>query len=378
MDRREFLTGLVSFGALLAMRSRLGYGSVSLDDTVPSGEFVFAPLDSGSLVNMFNGDLPRGPCFVMTNTHSGDTSVFPAVPGIHSIILLRGKTNNHVALIPKHGSLGMIFNLSTKKVTKSFNSSTGLDFFGHAVSTPDGQYFICGESAKNVKDGTITVRDSRDGRIVQKFLSHGQNPHEMLVMPDGKTLLIANAGPLDFDSKRDGIERSCLAFVDLGSGKIVNKLISTVPDVKIAHFSRLNSGRIFVGGVPGTNKDKVPGRVLTTDGKKDLTQLDVPDSIVKSLVNETLSVVASDDKNLVAVSMPYSNRVLTWQADDLKFRFATTIRRPTGLGFLNDSIVVGAEDGQWFEISPKDGKILPNRFPKALAGNQTHLTLAKL
>jgi hypothetical protein len=133
-----------------------------------------------------------------------------------------------------------------------------------------------------------------------------------------------------------------------------------------------------VGGVPGTNKNTVPGRVLTTNGRADLDVLEIPKPYGDHLINETLSVVGSDINRTVVVSMPYSNIILAWNTDDQTFKFATKIRRPTGLGFLGHSIVAGAEDGQWFELDPGTGALKQPKFTQALAGNQTHLTLANL
>jgi hypothetical protein len=163
-----------------------------------------------------------------------------------------------------------------------------------------------------------------------------------------------------------------MAFIDLKSRKLDQRLLSKTPNVKLAHFAHTQSGQIFVGGVPGTNKDKTPARVMTSNGKDDLQELPIPKIVNQVLANETLSVIAND--KIVAASMPFCDRVLVWDAHSLQFKCAIEVKHPTGLCIQDAQLFVGADLGQLLELNPTKATSDGSRFPNALAGNQTHIT----
>jgi hypothetical protein len=310
---------------------------------------------------------------VLTNLKTGETRFLPGIKSAHSVIAVRSnKAAPRLVVIPKHAKQAIIIDPVEGRVVATFSSTKDRDFFGHGTSSVDGQFIFCSESAKDKLDGLISVRDSTNGKLVDQFSSCGQNPHEILLLNGGKTLLVANAGPLDYDTLRDGRERTCMAFIDLKSRKLDQRLLSKTPNVKLAHFAHTQSGQIFVGGVPGTNKDKTPARVMTSNGKDDLQELPIPKIVNQVLANETLSVIANE--KIVAASMPFCDRVLVWDAHSLQFKCAIEVKHPTGLCIQDAQLFVGADLGQLLELNPTKATSDGSRFPNALAGNQTHIT----
>jgi len=372
MTRREFLQQSAAAAVGVYLFGKQIFAANGTVDAVGSG-FIAAPQNAAELYSRYPANLPKGPSIVLTELSSGKTRFMPGVEGGHSVVAIKGRGHAFcLAVIPKHTKDALILDPRDGRITASFSSTKDLDFFGHGVASADGQYLFCSESSKGKLDGVVSVRDGQTGKLLDQLPSFGQNPHEMIMMPDRKTLLVANAGPLDYDTKRDGRERTSLAFIDINSKKLHQRLLSKNPNVKLAHFARNPSGRIFVGGVPGLNKDIMAGRVMTSDGSSDLVEMPMSEELLKTLVNETLSVVASE--SIVAASMPFSNRVLVWDARSLKFRHEVKVKHPTGLFIMRDRIVVGADLGQWTEIDITTGKVVPARFENAFAGNQTHIT----
>jgi hypothetical protein len=111
---------------------------------------------------------------------------------------------------------------------------------------------------------------------------------------------------------------------------------------------------------------------MTSNGKYDLQELPIPETVIQVLANETLSVVAND--KIVAASMPFCDRVLVWDTQSLKFNCAIEVKHPTGLCIQDSTLFVGADLGQLIELDIGTARSLGTRFPNALAGNQTHIT----
>jgi hypothetical protein len=372
ITRREFLQHSGIFAASITLFGKWAFADSLVKQSSLNG-YIAAPQDAKELYSRYPANLPKGPSTVFTNLKTGETRFLPGINSAHSVVAVRSsKARPRLVVIPKHAKQAIIIDPFEGRVLANFNSTKDRDFFGHGTCSEDGQFIFCSESAKDRPDGLISVRNSVDGKLVDQFPSYGQNPHEMMMLNRDKTLLVANAGPLDYDTSRDGRERTSMAFIDLKSGKLDQRLLSKTPNVKLAHFARTQSGQIFVGGVPGTNKDKTPARVMTSNGKDDLQELPIPRIVNQVLANETLSVVAND--KIVAASMPFCDRVLVWDTQSLKFNCAIEVKHPTGLCIRDSALFVGADLGQLIELDIGSARSLGPRFPNALAGNQTHIT----
>jgi len=372
MTRRDFLQKSALFAVGLPLLGKEIFAAREGDASV-GASFIVAPQNAEQFYSQYPANIPKGPSTVFTDLQTGKTRFLPGVDNGHSVLAIKSKSRGlQLAIIPKHAKQALIVDPADGRILATFTSTADRDFFGHGIASRDGRYIFCSESSKDKLEGLISVRDGETGKLVDQFPSFGQNPHEMAMMQDQKTLLVANAGPLDYDTKRDGHERTSMAYIDVNSKKLSQRLLSKTPNVKLAHFAQTSSGRIFVGGVPGTKKESIAGRVMTSDGSSDLVEMPIPAELLSTLVNETLSVVTSDD--IVAASMPFSDRVLVWDARSLKFKHEVKVKHPTGLFMAPDRIVVGADLGQWTEINVGSGKVVASKFKNALAGNQTHIT----
>ena len=102
----------------------------------------------------------------------------------------------------------------------------GRHFYGHGAFSPDGRYLFTSENDFEAGRGMIGIRDAEDGyRQIGEFASQGIGPHELVLMPDGATLAVANGGIRTHpDNDRailnlDTMQPS-LAYLDLASGRL--------------------------------------------------------------------------------------------------------------------------------------------------------------
>ena len=91
-----------------------------------------------------------------------------------------------------------------------FAAKEGRHFFGHGVFSADGKLLYTTENDYASAKGIIGIRDATDGyRQIGEFSAGGVEPHDIALMADGRTLVIANGGIQTHpDSGAEGAEHS--------------------------------------------------------------------------------------------------------------------------------------------------------------------------
>ena len=102
--------------------------------------------------------------------------------------------------------------------------ATGRRFCGHGAFTPDGRHLFTPQIDLDGGRGVIGIRDAADGyRPIGELATGGVGPHEVILMPDGATLVAANGGilthPDDPGQAQPGHHRPWLAYLDLARGR---------------------------------------------------------------------------------------------------------------------------------------------------------------
>ncbi|MEM7364407.1 MAG: DUF1513 domain-containing protein, partial [Pseudomonadota bacterium] len=85
-----------------------------------------------------------------------------------------------------------MINLATHEMTV-FDADPGRHFYGHAVITED-RHLISTENDVNGGRGLLVKRRLSDLAVVSEYDSGGLGPHEIAMMSDGQTLVVANGG----------------------------------------------------------------------------------------------------------------------------------------------------------------------------------------
>ncbi|MFW2589997.1 DUF1513 domain-containing protein [Sagittula sp. SSi028] len=100
-----------------------------------------------------------------------------------------------VGFARRPGTYALVIDCALGAVQTRLTAPEGRHFYGHGAYTQDGRYLFTTENAFDTAEGRIGVWDALDGyRRVGEFASGGVGPHEMLLMPDGETLAVANGG----------------------------------------------------------------------------------------------------------------------------------------------------------------------------------------
>ena len=120
-----------------------------------------------------------------------------------------------------------------------------------ACSRPTAALLYATENDFENAAGMIGVYDATDGfNRIGEFATHGMDPHEMLLLADGRTLAIANGGietHPDFGRAKLNIAtmKPSFVFVDRASGDLIEKheLAPELHQLSIRHMDRMRPAR---------------------------------------------------------------------------------------------------------------------------------------
>ena len=173
IHRRGFLASLLAAGAA----PRLGWAAVGNPSYLaaarePEGSFVLYGLDADG-ASTFRVPLPaRG------HAGAGHPSVAEAV-----------------AFARRPGAFALVLDCARGDVLHRLTPPEGRQFNGHGVFSADGKALFTSEQRSDTSEGVIGVWDAGAGYTrYDEFPSGGIGPHDLRLMPDGETLVVANGG----------------------------------------------------------------------------------------------------------------------------------------------------------------------------------------
>ncbi len=126
-----------------------------------------------------------------------------------------------VAFARRPGTFALVLDCATGQVRHHLTPPEGRQFNGHGVFAEDGALLMTSEQRADDSVGMIGLWDVEAGyRRIGEHPSGGIGPHDLRLMPDGATLVIANGGiatdPTDRTKLNIKEMRPNLTYQDLG------------------------------------------------------------------------------------------------------------------------------------------------------------------
>lgn len=176
IDRRSFIQAVAAVGAADFITSALaGFGE---DGVYVSG----CRQGDGSFAA------------VLFDARGQDIAVLPVETRLHDTTYSRA-LNRAVIFARRPGTLAFVIDLGRREVESTIVSPIGRHFYGHGVFSSDGRILYATENDVASGEGRIGLYDSSDGyRRIGEIHSGGVGPHELLLHPDGSSLVVANGG----------------------------------------------------------------------------------------------------------------------------------------------------------------------------------------
>lgn len=250
------------------------------------------------------------------------------------------------------GTFALVFDPSGHEPPQTIAGVEGRHFFGHGAFSPDGSVLYATENDFENARGVIGIYDVAGGfRRLGEFETHGTGPHEMLLMPDGVTFVVANGGietHPDYGRAELNLETMdpSIAFIDRRDGRLIGqlRLEAGLHQLSIRHMAVDARRRVWFGcqfrGAP-SDRPQLVG-YATMDG--DIRLVELPDNTLIELRNYVGSVAATADGGIIGISSPEGNRVLA--LDPETGRMVAEIGLQNGCGIAGDAGGLLASSGE--------------------------------
>ena len=256
------------------------------------------------------------------------------------------------------GTFAVVFDPAGQAAPVTLTSVAGRHFFGHGVFAPDGRLLYATENDFEAAQGVVGVYDATDGyRRIGEFPTYGTGPHEMLLMPDGVTLVVANGGietHPDYGRAELNIDTMdpSVVFIDRRDGRMVGqlRLEAGLHQLSIRHMAVDGHGRAWFGcqfkGAPSESPQLVG--YASMDGAIELIAL--PEDTLLDLRNYVGSVAASADGKTIAVSSPQGDLLVTIDVEAKRPKLVQTLRSGCGLAADGTGFVASSGLGEMIGI----------------------------
>lgn len=231
-------------------------------------------------------------------------------------------------------------------------------FFGHGVFSDDGALLFATENDFDAGRGVLGVYDAgRDGRWQRlgEIDSGGIGPHEVILLPDGATLCVANGGLLthpDFGKATLNLTtmRPSLAYVDVASGRLLEsvRLPDSLFQLSIRHLAADAAGTVWFACQhqgPASEQPLLLGRHRRGMQPELMA---TPQHALRELRNYIGSIAIDAERGIVAASSPVGGSVAFWNAGSGEW--LGSARHPDGCG------IAALDDGR-FLVSDGFGAI---------------------
>ncbi len=250
------------------------------------------------------------------------------------------------------GQFAMVLDRHTGALAHALVPPSGRHFYGHGCYASDGRRLYTTENDYAGERGVVGVWDATDNyRRIGEFDSHGIGPHEMILMPDGHTLAVANGGIITHPNtgrKKLNIPEMepSLVFLDGRDGRLVARYTppQELHQLSLRHLSANRQGTLFAAAQYEGAPDDAPP-LLASIQSGVLQYHSAPLGIQRSMRNYCGSVAFDTAGRVLAVSCPRGHLVTYWTREG-EFLSSNALRDGCGLAPVNTSGEFMATSGE--------------------------------
>jgi len=239
---------------------------------------------------------------------------------------VRPRSDEGIVVARRPGTFASVFGVEDGAQRHLIAPTPGRHFYGHGVYSADGKTLFATENDFDNARGVIGVYDAGAGYArTGEFPSGGIGPHQLLPMPDGQTLAVANGGILTHpDTGREKLNldtmRPSLVFIDMRTGAITERFSlagARAQKLSIRHMAVLADGRVAVGCQDQAGDGATLPLVYVRDGQDNgLSALPMPENVLGRFNGYCGSVVFDARSRTLAVSSPRGGLVGFWHQPD--------------------------------------------------------------
>lgn len=275
-----------------------------------------------------------------------------------------------------------LLDLRDGRLLQTLNSPAQRHFYGHGIFHKSGEWFYSTENDTAEPGRGVLGVYRLDGQQLlrsSELSSHGVGPHQLLWMPDGETIVVANGGiRTEADSRAamnlNAMEPSLVLLKRDGtllSKEQLPERMNSVRHLAVASDGTIVSGQQYEGD-PG---DSAPMLAIKRPGQA-FQPFPIADAQRQVMNQYTASLAIHNELRLLALTAPRGNRFLVWDLDSAQLRLDVPLPDCAGVGAVADGFVVSSGQGRCRLYDCRGEHIVaqPLELPAGLWDN--HLRLA--
>lgn len=172
-NRRSFLAGLLAAGFLPRTTwADIGRPKFLSAARKPDGRYVLCGLSA-----------------------TGNITFDVSLPGRGHAAAAHPKRAEAIAFARRPGIFGLVLDCASGRETARLLAPPDRHFYGHGAFSADGRYLFTTENDFEAARGVVGIWDAANEYTrLGEFASGGVGPHDIKLMPDGNSLVIANGG----------------------------------------------------------------------------------------------------------------------------------------------------------------------------------------
>jgi len=222
------------------------------------------------------------------------------------------------------GTFAAVIDLAAGGIRRRIPAAAGRHFYGHGAFSADGRRFYATENAYGTGQGRIGLYDAADGyRRLGEWSSHGIGPHDLRLLPDGRTLAVAIGGIRTHPaSGREKLNLDTMApalvLLDTADGSLLARL--PVPEslrqLSLRHLAVGRDGRIaVVMQYQGAATDWPPLVAFARPDGGPLAFAEAPEPVLAAMANYCGSAAFDRSGTILGVSSPRGGLFTFWSAE---------------------------------------------------------------
>ena len=259
----------------------------------------------------------------------------------------------------------------------TLGASKGRHFYGHGCLSADSKVLFTTENDYENARGVIGIRDVETLKVIGEFPSYGIGPHDIHLMPDQKTLVVANGGVQthpDFGRRQLNLKtmQSSLVYLDSQSGKKLGEYRMDDSLLSMRHLTVTAQGDVGVAaqfkGDIYRQKPQTLAAWQHYDGP--LNALEIAGADLEHCRGYMADLAYDPQRQLLAVTSPRGNRVTFWDVKTRRYLYSIEVPEVSAIQFLSQR--------QQFLASSAKGQLLEIRATKEMAKISTNVTFANV
>ena len=292
------------------------------------------------------------------------------------------RTNRAVIFPKRPGYISYLVDFEAGAVLQQFNARPGRFFYGHGSFSKDGKYLFATENDYEAKKGVVSVWDGETMQFLAEIPSYGVGPHELKMMDDGKTLVIANGGvfedPNFGEGKDKGREKQnvsqmkpSLVYVDASSNKLLGEFRPENHFLGLRHISSRSDGLVAIAIQNEGPVDVPTPLVAFHKGEEQLKLAVAPPEVLRSMNHYALTVLMEPKTGITCVTCPKGNLVTFWDGERAEYLSSMSVVDAGGITLSPDgaSFLITSGNGDFLNVPVAEAK---NPAPKKITNPGLH------